>query len=140
MKKYFLVLLLSLTAGIISAQVDTMRVMDATVTDPNADTTVYSNVEQMPAPAYQMGAYFSKNVKYPQDAKMAHQQGTSYISFVVEADGSISNVTLVKSAGTASMDREAMRVITAMPKWNPGMQSGKAVRVKMMQGVKFSLL
>lgn len=82
--------------------------------------------------------FISKNIKYPQLARETGTQGRVYISFIVEPDGSISHVELLRGIG-AGCDEEAMRVVKAMPKWSPGRQCGKAVRVVYNLPVNFKL-
>ena len=102
---------------------------------------VFDVVEQMPE--YPGGPsalieYLSQNVKYPEDAKQQKIEGRVLATFVVETDGSVSNVEVVKPA-FPSLDAEAVRLLSAMPKWTPGMQSGKVVRVKFTVPINFSL-
>ena len=82
--------------------------------------------------------FISKNIKYPQLARETGTQGRVYISFIVEPDGSISHVELLRGIG-AGCDEEALRVVKAMPKWSPGRQCGKAVRVVYNLPVNFKL-
>ena len=82
--------------------------------------------------------YLTQNVKYPEDAEKQKIEGRVLATFVVETDGSISNVEVVKPA-FPSLDAEAVRLLSAMPKWTPGMQSGKVVRVKFTVPINFSL-
>ena len=77
-------------------------------------------------------------MKYPEAAEKAGTQGRVIATFVVEKDGSISNARVVKSV-SKELDEEALRVINAMPKWTPGMQSGKNVRVKYTIPISFRL-
>ena len=102
---------------------------------------VFDVVEQMPEYPGGMQAlfeYLSQNLKYPEDAKQQKVEGRVIAIFVVETDGSISNVEVVKPA-FPSLDAEAVRVLSGMPKWAPGMQSGKVVRVKYTVPINFSL-
>ena len=85
-----------------------------------------------------MMKYVSENIKYPEKAKEDGIQGRVFISFVVEKDGSVSNVKIVRGIG-GGCDEEAARVIAGMPKWQPGMQKGKPVRVNYMMPVFFKL-
>jgi protein TonB len=73
--------------------------------------------------------YLSSNIKYPVVAEENGVQGRVVCTFVVEKDGSITDVRVVKSVDP-SLDKEAMRVVKSMPKWIPGKQNGSAVRVK----------
>ena len=82
--------------------------------------------------------YLSQNVKYPEDAEKQKVEGRVIATFVVETDGSVSNVEVAKPA-FPSLDAEAVRVLSAMPKWTPGMQSGKVVRVKYTVPINFNL-
>lgn len=105
------------------------------------DTTVYTVAEEMP---YYTGGndarikFLIGNLKYPQIAKEKNIQGTVYISFVVEGNGSLSNINIARSLGNG-FDEEAIKVVKLMPKWNPGIQNGKAVRVRVNMPVKFSM-
>ena len=102
---------------------------------------VFDVVEQMPE--YPGGPsalieYLSQNVKYPEDAKQQKIEGRVLATFVVETDGSVSNVEVVKPA-FPSLDAEAVRLLLAMPKWTPGKQNGKVVRVKFTVPISFNL-
>lgn len=102
---------------------------------------VFDVVEVMPSFPGGNGAlmsYLSSNVKYPVVAQENGVQGRVIVSFVVERDGSISDVKVVRSVDP-SLDREAARVVKSMPKWNPGKQNGSAVRVKYNVPVSFRL-
>ncbi|RKX17638.1 MAG: energy transducer TonB [Candidatus Zixiibacteriota bacterium] len=82
--------------------------------------------------------YYQKNIKYPQDALQNNIEGTVWVDFVIEKDGSISNVTIFRSV-SPQLDAEAKRVVSNMPKWTPGKQMKKPVRVKFRQPIKFAL-
>ena len=82
--------------------------------------------------------YMVENIKYPEQAKEKGIQGTVYVSFVVEKNGSITNPKIIRSV-EKSLDAEAFRVISAMPKWIPGSQKGKPVRVQFNMPIKFKL-
>ena len=83
-------------------------------------------------------AYLAENVQYPKDMKDTCAQGKVLVSFVVERDGSITEPKIVKSVCQA-LDKEALRVVNAMPKWMPGKQNGNAVRVKYVLPITFRL-
>jgi TonB family protein len=99
-----------------------------------ADTTVYTVVKKMPQfPGGDVSAYLAQNIHYPATA-MCYEtgsgpQGRVICQFVVEKDGSITNVRVVRSVDPG-LDKEAIRVISSMPKWIPGEQNGKKVRVQ----------
>lgn len=96
-------------------------------------------VEKMPEFPGNVFKFLSENVHYPQSAIDGEIQGKVYCEFVVNRDGSIVDVVIVRSVHP-SLDKEAMRVIQSMPKWSPGMQRGKAVRVKYTLPVSFKLM
>ena len=102
---------------------------------------IFQIVEEMPAfPGgdQKLLEYVAKNIKYPQIARESGIQGRVFIGFVVEPDGSVSNVKVLRGIG-GGCDEEAMRVIKSMPKWKPGKQRGKAVRVSYQIPVMFKL-
>ena len=102
---------------------------------------IFSNPEtmpQFPGGTKALAKYLSTKIKYPQEARKAGAQGRVILSFIVGADGSISNVKPIKSVHPA-LDAEAIRVIKAMPKWTPGRQNGKNVRVKYTIPVNFKM-
>ena len=106
------------------------------------DTTkIFEVVEQMPkfpGGDAAMMQFLSRTVKYPKDAQEQQKQGRVVVSFVVEKDGSVTEAKILRSV-FPSLDEEALRVISAMPKWEPGMQRGKAVRVKYTIPISFKL-
>lgn len=102
---------------------------------------IFKIVEEMPAfpgGEAKLMEYVAKNVKYPQIARETGVQGRVYVNFVVEPDGSVSNVSVLRGIG-GGCDEEAIRVVKSMPKWKPGKQRGKAVRVSYMLPVNFKL-
>ena len=102
---------------------------------------IFQIVEEMPAfpgGEQKLMEYVAKNIKYPQIARETGIQGRVFVGFVVEPDGSISNVKLLRGIG-GGCDEEAMRVIKSLPKWKPGKQRGKAVRVSYQIPVFFKL-
>lgn len=107
-----------------------------------SDNIVFEVVEHMPAFANGgmsgLMEYLNKNIQYPADAHAKGLQGRVTIQFVVEKDGSITGAKVLRSVDP-SLDKEAIRVASAMPKWKPGMQRGKAVRVKYTVPVMFKL-
>jgi len=102
---------------------------------------IFQIVEEMPS--YPGGEkalleYVAKNIKYPQIARETGIQGRVFVGFVVEPDGSVSNVKILRGIG-GGCDEEAMRVIKSLAKWKPGKQRGKAVRVSYQIPVVFKL-
>lgn len=82
--------------------------------------------------------YLKDNIKYPQMARESGIQGTVYVTFVVERNGSVTDVKVLRGIG-GGCDEEAIRVIENMPKWNAGKQRGKPVRVQFNMPIKFTL-
>ena len=103
---------------------------------------IFEVVEQMPEfPNGGMAGlmqFLSKNIKYPTIAQENGTQGRVTVQFVVNADGSIVDAKVIRGVDPY-LDKEAPRVINSMPKWKPGMQRGKAVRVKYTVPVMFRL-
>lgn len=111
--------------------------------DPAAyeEEVIFTVVEDMPE--YPGGkdafyAYIGNNIRYPVKAKENGTSGTVYITYVVEKDGSISNVSVLRGIGDGC-DEEGVRVVKGMPNWKPGKQRGKAVRVQYNLPIKFNL-
>ena len=120
-------------------------VMDREWLNPPADdpdNPVFEVVEQRPEfPDGGMSGlmqFLSKNIRYPVNAQKNGTQGRVTVQFVVNADGSISNIGIIRGVDP-ELDGEAVRVISTMPNWKPGMQKGKAVRVKYTVPVMFRL-
>ena len=105
------------------------------------ETKIFTVVEQMPMFPGGDGAlmgYLRDNIHYPTVAAENGVQGRVVVGFVVERDGSITDVNILRSVDP-SLDREAMRVVKSMPRWTPGKQNGSAVRVKYQVPVTFRL-
>ena len=130
----------------INAEVDQAEVIDDYVPveveeEEVVEQEIFQIVEEMPA--YPGGdqklmEFIAKGIKYPQIARETGIQGRVFVGFVVEPDGSVSNVKVLRGIG-GGCDEEAMRVVKSMPKWKPGKQRGKAVRVSYMLPVNFKL-
>jgi periplasmic protein TonB len=84
-------------------------------------------------------AYIAKNTKYPAIARENNIEGRVFISFVVEKDGNISDVKVIRGIG-GGCDEEAKRVIKSLPKFSPGKQNGRPVRVQFNVPVNFKLM
>ena len=108
-----------------------------------ADTLkkAYDEVEKMPefpGGMSEMMRFVSDNIRYPKDAMEAKKEGRALVEFVIETDGSITDVSVVKEV-YPSIDAEAIRVVKSMPKWTPGEQDGEKVRVKFTMPIAFKL-
>lgn len=114
--------------------------------EPHPQTTtqtkIHDAVEEMPkfnGGQLAMMEFLMNNMKYPQAAVKAKQQGRAVVGFVVRKDGTVSDVHITKSAGHAVLDEEAIRVVKAMPAWKPGKQKGEPVNVKYSVPITFKL-
>lgn len=99
---------------------------------------VVENDPEFPGGVEALMKYLQQNIKYPQLARENNITGRVYVTFVVERDGSVTGVRVVRDIG-GGCGQEAVRVVKAMPKWSPGKQRGKAVRVQYNLPVNFSL-
>lgn len=99
---------------------------------------VYTYVEQMPAPGYDLPKYLNEHLKYPDSAYNANIQGRVIVRFVVNEDGSASDCTVLKGIG-GGCDEAAVKVITTMPAWQAGVKAGKKVKVYMTLPISFTL-
>ena len=102
---------------------------------------IYQIVEEMPefpGGEDKLVEFVSKNLCYPQKAKEKGIQGRVFVGFIVEKDGSVSNVTNLRSVDSV-LDAEAMRVIQSLPKWKPGKHNGEFVRVSYQIPIFFKL-
>jgi len=105
------------------------------------EATIFSVVEE--SPGYPGGdearmKYLRDNLKYPQLARESNIDGTVFIEFIVERDGSISKPLIKRDIG-GGCGEEALRVVKSMPKWSPGKQRGKPVRTQFVLPIKFIL-
>lgn len=118
--------------------------IEAEVADIEEEETeeVFVIVEHKPEPKGGIQAFYtyvSKEFEYPRIAKELRIEGKVFVQFVIEKDGSISNVLVAKGIG-AGCDEEAIRVVKKSPNWNPGKQRGQPVRVRMVLPITFKLL
>lgn len=100
--------------------------------------TVVESMPQFKGGDTKLYEYLGNNIKYPVMAKESGIQGKVYVTFVVEQDGSVTDVRILRGIG-GGCDEEAIRVVQAMPKWTPGKQRGKPVRVQYNLPVRFTL-
>jgi protein TonB len=107
------------------------------------DTSVYTIVEEVPEFPKGQDAYVKfliKETRYPKQALEKNIQGKVYVQFIVEKDGSIRYATVIRGIqGGEELEQEAIRVIKSMPKWKPGKNKGKRVRVYFVQAINFTI-
>lgn len=99
---------------------------------------IVENMPEFPGGEKELFIYLGKNIKYPPMAKDVGIKGKVYVTFVVDKNGSITDVSVLHGIG-GGCDEEAIRVVKAMPKWSPGKQRGKAVKVQFNLPVNFIL-
>jgi protein TonB len=99
---------------------------------------VVENAPEFPGGMEAWYQYLNKNLKYPTQARRMGIEGTVYVVFVVNTDGTIQDVELLRGIG-GGCDEEAIRVVSNAPKWTPGKQRGRPVRVRMRLPVRFKL-
>ena len=105
----------------------------------SGESEVFAVVEEMPKfPGGNVQKWISKHIKYPMIAQENNIQGKVFVQFVIEKDGSVSNVKVTRSVDP-SLDKEAIRVIQSLPKWTPGTLSQKPVRVSFTVPINFQL-
>lgn len=111
------------------------------VEEPEEEEQIFQVVEddpQFPGGIQELMKYLQKNIKYPSICQEQGIQGRVIVQFVVEKDGSIADVQVIKAVNPY-LDKEAVRVVSTMPKWSPGKQRGKPVRVRFTLPVTFRL-
>ena len=99
---------------------------------------VVENMPEFPGGDAGLMKYIQKNVKYPPIAKEYNITGKVYVSFIVDKSGSVTDVKIVRGVDK-SLDAEAVRVVKSLPKYKPGKQRGKAVRVMFTIPINFTL-
>lgn len=95
-------------------------------------------IPQFPGGEEEMVKYIQRKMKYPSKAKLEGRGGISYITFIVEKNGRLSHIKLLKaSSGGNDLDEEALRIVKSMPRWKPGTKDGKKVKMQMNLPVRF---
>jgi TonB family protein len=116
---------------------------DIIIPNNSASNEVFSVVEEMPqfpGGATEMMSFIQRNIQYPQNAKEAGLSGRCYLQFIVNENGSITDITVLKGVpGCMECDNEAIRTVESMPNWKAGRQNGKNVRVQFNLPINFSL-
>ena len=120
--------------------VSTVEVKQEVIEDDD-EVEIFTVVEQQasfPGGLQELNKYLAKNIKYPQQARETGTQGRVFLTFVVEKDGSITDIKILRDIGSGCGE-EAIRVVKTMPKWTPAMQRGKKVRQQFNLPVNFTL-
>ena len=100
---------------------------------------IIANMPSFPGGETALMQYLARNTVYPKIAKEAGISGTVYITFVIEKDGSVSSIAVLREVGGGCTE-EALRVVSEMPRWEPGKQRGKPVRVSLSLPISFKLI
>ena len=125
----------------VTDNVSTVWIPPVVETETVVEDVIHVSVEVMPefiGGTAALMKYLSSNIKYPTISQETGSQGKVIVQFVVDKDGTISNPEVVRGVDPY-LDKEAIRVISSMPKWTPGVQNGKKVRVKFTVPVSFRL-
>ena len=141
MKNLFIIQAFLCMALCVSAQ-DTISSNNQANTTQSSDSLCFVVVERMPEfPGGQqaMLQFVAENIKYPVLAQENGVQGRAICQFIIEKDGRVNDVVIVRSTGDAALDEEAIRVVLSMPAWKPGIHRGKPVRVKYTLPINFRL-
>lgn len=117
--------------------VEAMRV-DVPEHDPNKPMTIVEEMPEFPGGPEALYPYIRKILRFPEQAVEEGIEGVVYLTFVVETDGKISNVNVLRGIG-GGCSEEAVRVVKGMPNWKPGKQRGKEVRVQYNLPIRFKL-
>ncbi|MCR5191779.1 MAG: energy transducer TonB [Bacteroidales bacterium] len=141
-KTIFLKSLLTIAAMLLSySTIQAQVTIEDTVVVNEVEEEIFVFVEdfpEFPNGEENMYKYLGSNIKYPKDALENGIQGTVVVKFVVEKDGTISNVKAIRKIG-GGCDEEAVRVVKRMPRWKPGKQRGKPVRTEFTLPIQFKL-
>ena len=127
-----------LDVAVISGEDDWAEILKVTEPDENSIFQVVEQLPEFPGGMAELMKYLQKNLRYPQICKEQGVQGRVIVQFVVNTDSTITDVNVIKSVNP-HLDEEAVRVVKAMPKWNPGKQRGEPVRVRFTLPVTFRL-
>ena len=127
-----------LDVAVISGEDDWAEILEVTEPDENGIFQVVEIEPEFPGGMAELMKYLEKNLRYPQICKEQGVQGRVIVMFVVNTDSTITDVNVIKPVNP-HLDEEAVRVVKAMPKWNPGKQRGEPVRVQLFLPVTFRL-
>ena len=135
------VLMLTLSSASIAKNEAVISSEKAALLPQQKDTRIFTAVEH--APDFPGGVdkfykFLQQNIKYPAEARNKKVEGKVFVSFIVEKDGALSNLKIIRDLG-AGCGNEALRVMKLSPKWNPGVQNGHKVRVQYTLPIAFTL-
>lgn len=114
--------------------------LSSQVKDSSMTYTIAEVMPQFPGGDKALIAYLTKNIEYPIWEADQAIEGILYVSFIVEKDGTLSHIKILRSVkGSKNMDKAAIDLISNMPKWRPGTQRGETVRVRYNMPIRFTL-
>ena len=122
----------TLTESVLKPVTGTQGLQQRSSGSQPADTTLFTSVEIAPMPVGGIEAFYKfvgKNFQYPKAAQEAQVEGMVLLQFIVEKDGSLTNINLLRDIGHGTGE-EAIRMLKTAPKWKPGIQNGRTVRVQ----------
>lgn len=140
MKGFFILLFLLMGQALFAQPTVTIK-EDTIKVEVEPRREIFEVVEEepeFPGGQIELHKFLRENLKYPQIAIDSNFQGKVYAAFVVEEDGSVTNIT-IKRGAHSSLDAEVIRLIGLMPKWKPGMIGGKAIRSRFVLPINFYL-
>lgn len=140
MKGFFILLFLLMGQALFAQPTVTIK-EDTIKVEVEPQREIFEVVEEepeFPGGQIELHKFLRENLKYPQIAIDSNFQGKVYAAFVVEEDGSVTNIT-IKRGVHSSLDAEVIRLIGLMPKWKPGMICGKAIRSRFVLPINFYL-
>jgi protein TonB len=126
-----------------SAEVEEVDISSYYTSEEYEDEQIIDVLDEQPEFPGGMQAlsnFLSNNIRYPRISRDNGSQGRAFVGFTVNSDGSIQDIEIMKSTGDIYLDMEAIRLVESMPKWKPGRQNGKPVRVKFVLPVNFRLV
>ena len=130
------------SAPVLSANVSKLSAVQVSIEEEvDLEEEIFMVIEEdpeFPGGTDSLMAFIQRNLRYPEEAKRNKIEGKVFISFIIEADGSVSNIKVLRDIGSGC-GAEAVRVVKMMPKWKPGKQRGKAVRTQFNLPIQFVL-
>lgn len=142
MKKLVIILFALMSVVNISAQQQKLFYLlpsEKPKAETKAEPIKIDQMPEFPGGQQALSNFYSSNLKYPVIAQENGIQGTVHCEFVVETDGTLTDIKIKKSSGYTSLDQEALRFIKSMPKWIPAKSNGQPVRTGMSIPVHFRL-
>jgi protein TonB len=141
MRKYLILLFIAIVNIAFSQTVKSTKSAAGKIDTSKVDTAyIYTVAQHMPKFKGDLNKYLEDNIQYPDSEKKAKIQGTVFVNFLVEKDGSITHIKVLRSVPNGpGLSKEAVRILSNMPKWTPGMQNDQIVKVSYHLPIHFQL-